>query len=229
MAMVSPATKPLTGPATKEPPLREIPVQPVPQVAVTVPVKPCKVNALLWMVEPTATVVWFVKENASGVVPPPLAPPAPFSPNATVAEEPEVTLASTRPIVWLLAGRVVAEPASWQSPAVVEPMVTKSPAVVALSNTQLAWPLTATCATPPPAGELVTMPRMPSVSVVAASTVVEGAPVSLTRCPAVSAVPLLVTSVTKPLLVASMLSLDDTRVPLSVRAEAPNALVLLAL
>jgi hypothetical protein len=35
---------------------------------------------------------------------------------------------------WVVVGRVA--PASWQSPAVVEPIVTKSPATVVLSNTQ---------------------------------------------------------------------------------------------
>jgi hypothetical protein len=51
MAMVSPLLKPVTGPATKAPPLREMAVQPEPQVAVALANPPASVTALLSMLE----------------------------------------------------------------------------------------------------------------------------------------------------------------------------------
>jgi hypothetical protein len=69
---------------------------------------------------------------------------------------PDALVVSTRPTVWLLVGRVA--PASWQAPAVVLLIATKSPAVVAPSNTQGACPLTATCALQIVPAPPVTMP-----------------------------------------------------------------------
>jgi hypothetical protein len=58
---------PFTGPATKEPPLIEIAVQPAPQVAVRLEKPPASVTVLLVMLELKATSVWFVKLKALAV------------------------------------------------------------------------------------------------------------------------------------------------------------------
>ena len=72
MAIVSPLLTPVTGPATKEPPLMEMPVQPVPQVAVRLENPPASVTVLLVMVVLTLTLVWLVKLKAElpAAVPP---------------------------------------------------------------------------------------------------------------------------------------------------------------
>ena len=67
MAMVSPLLKPVTGPATKDPPLREMAVQFALHVAVRLVNPPPSVTVLLVMVELTATPVWSVKLKALAV------------------------------------------------------------------------------------------------------------------------------------------------------------------
>ena len=98
----------------------------------------------------------------------PLAPSA-FNPSATVAAVPLPLLAvRTRPIVCAAAERVV-PPVSWQYPAFVLLIVTKSPAVVVPSKVQAAWPSIATCALPDVPALPTTMPIMPSLSLVKAA------------------------------------------------------------
>ena len=66
MAIVSPLLKPATGPGTKAPPLREMPVQPALQVAVRFTNVPPNVIGALCIAELRAAPVTLVKLKAGG-------------------------------------------------------------------------------------------------------------------------------------------------------------------
>jgi hypothetical protein len=70
MAIVLPLLTPVTGPATKAPPLIEMPLQAPPQVAVAPEKPPASVTVLLMVVEVTGTPVTLVKLKALTVPPP---------------------------------------------------------------------------------------------------------------------------------------------------------------
>jgi hypothetical protein len=88
MAMVSPLLKPATGPATNAPPLRDMPVQPAPQVAVMFVKPPASVTALLMMGSFNATPVMLLKLKAL-TEPPPLV----VAVQTALVVEPTVTVA----------------------------------------------------------------------------------------------------------------------------------------